>query len=140
MVGMLAKVDLFSGLPNDVLHELAAAGSSHTFAPGRAIVTQGATDSGFQLIVEGEAAVLVHDVAVRTMHAGDYFGEISLIDGGPRSATVVAGADGCRNVLLSPLAFWKVIDKHPGATRPLFTALTQRIRSLEAAARAKADG
>jgi len=95
------------------------------------IVEQGSKDSGLQLVLEGSASVLVNDIPRGTVSEGDYFGEMSLIDGAPRSATVVAGPDGAKTFTVSPLVFSELLDKYPGIARSLLTTLTTRIRSLE---------
>jgi CRP/FNR family cyclic AMP-dependent transcriptional regulator len=129
----LATVDLFAGMPQTVLDELVARGSTRKVGPGTVLVQQGNTDSGLHLILEGDATVIVHGVERATLGAGDYFGEISLIDSAPRSATVVAGAEGTRVFGISPLAFGDVLDTHPEMVRPLLRALTARLRRVEAA-------
>jgi len=129
----LAQVDLFQTLPSEVLYELVERGSTHRVGPGRVLVQQGSPDSGLQLLLEGTATVSVNGVQRATMGPGDYFGEISLIDAAPRSATVVAGPDGAQTFTVSPLAFSDLLDRHPGVARALLPALTARIRRIEAA-------
>jgi CRP-like cAMP-binding protein len=128
----LAKVDLFEGLPADVLSDLVSRGTTLSTPAGRQVVEQGSADSGLQIVVEGSADVSVSGEARRPLGPGDYFGEISLIDGRPRSATIVAGPDGLRTFALSTLAFAPVIKGNPEVAQSLLKALCARIRSLEA--------
>jgi CRP-like cAMP-binding protein len=137
---MLSQVDLFSGLSRKVVDELVEGGSTRTVPSGNVVVQQGAADAGFQLVLDGEATVSVNGTTVRTLGAGDYFGEISLIDGAPRSATVTSAGEGCKTFLVSPMRFWSIVDANPDAARALLVALTTRIRSLENAGRPAADG
>jgi len=95
------------------------------------MVKQGDKDSGLQVVLEGEAQVSVNDVPRASLGEGDYFGEMSLIDGAPRSATVTAGADGAKTVTISPLTFNEVLDAYPEVSRSLLSHLVARIRSLE---------
>ncbi|MBI1378321.1 MAG: cyclic nucleotide-binding domain-containing protein [Frankiales bacterium] len=130
---MLARVDLFAELPEPVREEMASRGSTRRIPGGQPIVTQGQDDAGLQMITAGTAEVLVHGNPVRTLEEGDYFGEISLIDGQPRSATIVAGADGCQTFTVSPLLFWQILDENHGVSRLVMKGLTARLRAAEAA-------
>ena len=133
---MLGNIDLFAEVPIAVREEMSTRGSTRQLPAGSPIVTQGQEDSGLQMLLSGTADVIVHGNAVRTLGVGDYFGEISLIDGRPRSATIVAGAEGCRTFTVSPLLFWQIIDEHKGIARVVMKGLTQRLRGAEEALQA----
>jgi CRP/FNR family cyclic AMP-dependent transcriptional regulator len=127
----LAGIDLFEGLPKEVLSDLAGRGTTLTTQPGSQVVEQGSSDSGLQVVLEGSAEVSVNGVARNPLGPGDYFGEISLIDGQPRSATITSGPDGLTTFALSALAFAPVIKDNPDVAQSLLKALCARIRSLE---------
>ena len=129
----LARVDLFAPLPREIIDELVQRGATRKYNPGTAFITQGSSDSGLQLILEGTATVVVNGVERRTLGEGDYLGEISLLDAAPRSATVVAGPSGASTFSVSPLAFTQVLDANPSMARTLLAVLTARIRSIESA-------
>lgn len=135
----IVKVDLFRDLPASAIDDIVSRGTKIQVGAGRVLVQQGATDSGLQLILAGSAVVSVHGEERATLAEGEYFGEISLIDGAPRSATVLAGPDGAQTFAMSPLAFSQVLDDHPEIARPLLKVLTARIRRIEGQTRRPAS-
>lgn len=129
---MLADIDLFHGVADSVLSDLVNVGATFTTRPGGTAVTQGSASAGLQVVLEGNAEVEVNGVRRPSMGPGDYFGEISVIDGTGRSATLTAGDHGLTTFAISPANFSGLIDKHPQLARVLLKALCARIRSLEA--------
>jgi CRP/FNR family transcriptional regulator, cyclic AMP receptor protein len=127
----LAKVDLFAGLSKETLSDLIARGSTLTINPGAHATEQGSNDAGLQVVLDGSAEVSVNGVDRSALGPGDYFGEISLVDGLPRSATVVAGPDGLTTFALSALSFAPVVKENPDVAQALLKALAARVRSLE---------
>lgn len=89
-VPVLRPVEIFRGLPKATLFEVAREVSEVSYPPGTTLVRQGDPGDALCIIAEGTVEVLRDDRVVAQLTAGDYFGEISLIDGEPRSATVVA--------------------------------------------------
>jgi CRP/FNR family transcriptional regulator, cyclic AMP receptor protein len=128
----LARIDLFEGLPDDVLSDLANRGTTLITQPGTPVVEQGSSGAGLQVVLAGSAEVTVNGVPRPPLSVGDYFGEISLIDGRPRSASITTGSDGMTTFALSPLAFAPVVRENPKVAQTLLKALCARIRSLEA--------
>ncbi|MET7279351.1 cyclic nucleotide-binding domain-containing protein [Kribbella sp. NPDC005582] len=128
----LAKIDLFEGLSKETLSDLIERGTTLQVPAGQSVVEQGANDAGLQVVLEGSAEVSVNGTAREPLTSGDYFGEISLIDGQPRSATVVAGPEGLTTFALSALAFAPVVKGNGEVAQALLKALTARIRGLEA--------
>jgi CRP/FNR family transcriptional regulator, cyclic AMP receptor protein len=128
----LGEVDLFRDMSAVTINEMIHRGTKFKVGPGRVLVEQGSTDSGLQLILEGSAVVSVNGVERGTLSEGEYFGEISLLDGAPRSATVVAGPEGVQTFALSSIAFSDLLDAHPDISRSLLKVLTARIRQIEA--------
>ena len=89
----LRTVPLFSNVPDADLSRIAARIKEVRFAPGTAVATQGQQGVGFHLVVEGTADVEKDGAKVSELGPGGYFGEIGLIDGGARSASVTARTD-----------------------------------------------
>jgi CRP/FNR family transcriptional regulator, cyclic AMP receptor protein len=129
-LALLKTVPLFEGLSRRELNQLLSVSKQIEFDEGHAIVEEGATGVGFHLILEGEAHVLVGGRKRATLRSGDYFGEMSLIDGGPRSATVKT-ATPVRTLALTSWAFLPLLDKAPSIARKLLVEMSRRLRALE---------
>jgi CRP-like cAMP-binding protein len=89
----LRSVPLLANLDDDELGQVALLFKARRFGAGETIVKEGADAAAFFLIMSGEAAVSVRGAERRRLGAGDYFGEIALLDEGVRSATIVATTD-----------------------------------------------
>ena len=61
---------------------------------------------------------------------GDFFGEMSLLDGEPRSATIVASTD-VRLLVVDRIHFWRLLEETPDLIRRILTILSRRVRRLE---------
>ena len=92
-VRLLETVPLVSGLSKRQLERIAGEGHERRVLHGRVIARQGSLGSEFFVIVEGRARVERDGRLIARLRTGDCFGEMSLIDGGPRSASVTAASD-----------------------------------------------
>ena len=100
------------------------------FNEGDEITREGESGIGFFVIEHGNATVSVGGNIVRTLGPGEHFGEIALIDSGPRSATIVAGTDlRCRG--LAAWEFKSFVQEHPEVAWPLLETLASRLRDAE---------
>ncbi len=127
----LARIPLFAGLGKKDLKRLANQMSERTFSEGDAVATEGQTGVGFFLIEDGNATVSIDGETIRTLGPGDHFGEIALIDEGPRTATVLAATDlRCRG--MSSWEFRPLVQEHPEFAWPLLQAMTGYLRQAEA--------
>jgi CRP-like cAMP-binding protein len=126
----LAKVPLFAGIGRRELRRLADRMSERTFREGEIAVEEGRGGAGFWLIEDGDATVSVAGKTVRTLGSGDYFGEIALIDDGPRSATVTAATDmRCRG--MAAWEFRPFVVEHPDVAWTILQTLARRLREVE---------
>jgi CRP/FNR family transcriptional regulator, cyclic AMP receptor protein len=129
----IRSVPLFSEYGDKELQRVAAIAKEVEFPAGKEIAKQGETGVGFHMIVEGEAAVSVDGVNHATLGPGSYFGEMSLLDGGPRSATVTAATE-LKTVSLTSWDFNVLLDQYPELARSLLIQLCRRLRSVEQSA------
>ena len=130
VVQSLKAVPLFSGVGERELKRLANVMRESRFSEGEVIATEGQSGVGFFVIEEGNASVSLHGEIIRTLGPDDHFGEIALIDEGPRSATVTAGTDlRCRG--MAAWEFRAFVQEHPEVAWPLLQTLASRLREAE---------
>lgn len=126
----LQRVPLFSGFSERELRRVADL-SRIVVVPAGAVVTQiGEPGDSFFVIIDGTVTVRTPVGAGGQMHPGDFFGEMSLVDGEPRSATVVAMSD-VRLLVVDRAHFHRLLDEAPELTRGILTILSRRVRHLE---------
>ena len=128
-MAQLRAVPLFASLKDKALKDVLARTRvvEHT---GGEIVEEGAKGVGFHLILEGKATVLQNGEVRRTLGPGDYFGEISMIDGKPRSATI--RPEGMvRTLSLAAWNFEPLIEKNPTMAHELLLGLCAHVREAE---------
>ena len=127
----LRSVTLFSALDDSELERLAAEFNERTYPPGEAVTTQGEGGQVFFIIDSGQATVTVSGVEVRTMGPGEVFGEASLIDRRPRTATVTAATELC--VFTMPIwSFRPFVESHPTVGWKLLESLADRLAAAQA--------
>ncbi len=141
VVAVLEKIDLFQGLGPRVLQSIAEAGRRESFGPGETVMAEGEEVGGFRsfsakgvemhVVLDGSATASVAGVPHATLGPGDYFGEVSLIDGQPRSADVVAGDEGLQTLGLAKWAFQELLEQHPEIAVPMLRVMTARLRAAE---------
>jgi CRP/FNR family transcriptional regulator, cyclic AMP receptor protein len=122
----IRQVPLFSDLSKREVKQLAAAMSERSFPAGTAVTEKGKPGIGFFIIVNGTATVLDDGVTIGKLKAGDHFGEIALIDEGPRMADVVADSD-LECYALAAWQFRPFVQGHPDVAWALLQALVKRV-------------
>ena len=93
-VELIKHVPLFHGLNDKQMKALANNFTERSFREGQELTAEGQGGAGFFVIESGDARVTVDGADRRMLGPGDYFGEIALIDGGLRTATITATTDG----------------------------------------------
>ncbi len=126
----LQRVPLFQGLTDRALDALAALASETTFGLGQVITAEGDEGVAFYLLLAGRASVARHGRLIKTLGPGDFFGEISLVDGRPRTATVVAETE-VRAIEIRREEFVRLMDRFGAVRLGIVMALTERVRSDE---------
>src|ERR1700716_1406854 len=118
----LQRVPLFSGFKDELRR--VAEHSRIVDAPAGTVITQiGDAGDSFFIIIDGTAAVRTPVGAGSQLQPGDCFGEMSLVDGEPRSATIVATTD-LRLLVVDRLHFWRLLDETPDLIRRILTILS----------------
>ena len=100
-----------------------------TFAPGELVIRAGDPGDAFYVIVRGRAGVAGKELS-RTLREGDYFGEIAMVDGGPRSATVIA-LDELHTIAIQRRTFLGLLEADVELARTIMASLARRVRTLE---------
>jgi CRP/FNR family transcriptional regulator, cyclic AMP receptor protein len=99
--------------------------------PERTVLTrQGEPGDEFFIIIDGTALVTLSMHKRHRLRPGEFFGEMSLLDGEPRSATVKAETD-LRVLVINRVHFWQLLREVPELTQKMLVNLTRRIRDLE---------
>ena len=125
-VTLLAEVPLFADLEPAELDLIAVVMNERTFAAGDVVTVEGQPADGFFVIAGGQAEVRVQGQPVRTMSAGHSFGEIALLMGGERTATITAGTE-LRCYGIAPADFRPLVEGNPTLAWKLMGSMTERL-------------
>ena len=127
---LLSKVDLFSGLSHRELKKLVGRAKTVNHATGHLVAAEGLGGLAFHLVLSGRASVQAGGREVSVLGPGEYFGEISMIDGRPRSASVVA-AEPLTTLAVPHALFVELLEEEPAFALGLLKTLCARLRSAE---------
>ena len=128
VVDLLSQVPIFEGLSKKELQTISASGKEVTHREGSTLAKEGDSGVGFFLIVDGTAMVDVGGRGRRRLGAGDFFGEISLLDQGPRTASVIAETE-VTTFGLTSWVFKRLIEQNPSIASKMLKVMAQRLRS-----------
>ena len=129
----LAHVPLFTACSKKELQTIARASDDVEVPKGKVLVEEGKPGHEFFLILDGTASVKRGKKEIAKLGKGQYFGELALLDRGPRSASVVATSD-LDVLVLGQREFAGVIDEVPSLAHKLLTSMAQRLREADAKA------
>lgn len=126
----LQRVGLFADMDRRQAEQIARLLKERRFARGETVIVEGSGGAAVYLIASGEATVSHNGTEVTRLGPGDHFGEIALIDGGTRSATVTAASD----LVCYGLTFWEfrpLVERNGTIAWKLLQALARRLRAAE---------
>jgi CRP/FNR family cyclic AMP-dependent transcriptional regulator len=129
-VKALRATDLFSSLSRRSLAAVAGCAKVVAHPAGKQLVTEGTSGVGFHLIVDGTASIVVGGKRRGKLGPGQYFGEMSMIDGGPRSATIAAETP-VTTIFLSAWNFRPLLKSEPEIARALLLVMCARLRAAD---------
>ncbi|MBA3738801.1 MAG: cyclic nucleotide-binding domain-containing protein [Actinobacteria bacterium] len=130
LLDKLRTVAIFRGLDDKELHRIAEVGKQVHFDAGKVVAQQDGGAAGFHLIIDGEVSVDVDGHERARLGPGKYFGEMSLLDGQPRSATVKA-EEPTTTFALTSWQFLPLLAEYPSISRALLVELCARLRRVE---------
>jgi len=123
----LARVPLFAHCTADEIAAIEAVAQEHAYEAGQLIVTQGTPGQAFYTVLSGRVEIVRDDRSLGAFGPGDFFGEMSLLDQAPRSATIRA-IEPTTCLMLSSWDFRAVLERHPSIAIKLLEVLSRRLR------------
>jgi CRP/FNR family transcriptional regulator, cyclic AMP receptor protein len=129
-IDLLRTVPLFHGLRDRALQRISALADIIDLPAGRTIMTQGDRGAEMFIVVSGSARIERDGESLGERGAGEVLGEIALLDGGPRTATVTLTEDS-RLLVLARREFQSMLDEFPDVRLHILETVAHRLRSLE---------
>jgi CRP/FNR family transcriptional regulator, cyclic AMP receptor protein len=124
---LLKKVPLFSGLDGRELEQIASSMRERRFTAGDTVTKEGVGGAGFFIVEDGQGEVTVEGQTRGTIGPGDYFGEIALLTGSERTATITAKTDMlCYG--MTPWDFRPLVESNSIIAWKLLTAMAEKLR------------
>ncbi len=125
---LIRSLPLFAGCTSGEVAEVAAIADEIDLAAGRRLATEHADGQEFVVIIDGTATVTQGDTVISELGAGDFFGEIALIKGTPRTASVVATTS-VHALVIEGHAFRRLLEDAPDIREKVERALAERTES-----------
>ena len=129
-LGLLRRVPLFAGLAEEALEAIAAIATERDVEAGTVLTHEGRQEGYFFVIARGTVRIERGGQMLNTLHDGDFFGEISLLDGGPRTADAVATSP-CQLLVMTYQRFQQLLDTAPEVRTAVFEEVGRRLRKLD---------
>ena len=132
LVERLGQIELFSELSAKEVKKVASYMTTIDVREGRDLTVQGTVGREFMIIAEGEASVRRNGRLIATLGPGDFFGELAVIAGVPRTATVTAESKMVVEAL-NRREFSSLLDESPKLARKILVGAVKRLHDLEEA-------
>lgn len=126
----LSQVPLFASCNSKELKGIARLTTGLNLAAGTIVARQGAIGHHFAIITDGSANVEIDGHVVAVLGPGDFFGEISLLDGGPQTATITATSDLAVEII-GHADFTQFLSESPAVTRNILKGIAHRLREAD---------
>lgn len=123
----LARVPIFGSCTPSEIEAIVAVAQESGFQPGQIVVTQGTPGQAFYLILSGRVEIIRDGQSLGAFGPGDFFGEMSLLDQAPRSATIRA-LEPTLCLMLSSWDFKGLLEQYPSIAVKLLEVLSRRLR------------
>jgi CRP/FNR family transcriptional regulator, cyclic AMP receptor protein len=131
-IRLLSGVALFSACSRGELGRIASLADQLDVPEGKVLAREGEPGWEFFVVCEGRAKATKRGRKVASFGRGSFFGEMSLLDNGPRSATVTAETD-MQLLVLTSRSFSALIADHPSVSRKVLRGMAERLRDTETA-------
>jgi len=132
-IAFLQNVPLFVGMTSQELMDVAEIVKEINYPPDTTIIREDDIGDHMFILVEGEVIVHRGNVQIGKLRSREFFGEISIIDRGPRSASVTTRSN-CQLLQIDQRDFWQILLAHNGLAISMVKVLAQRLRQMLATA------
>jgi CRP-like cAMP-binding protein len=130
VIARLAEIAIFAPCTKKELQEITRLITEITVPAGRVLTTEGERGLEFAIVLDGTATVSRGGTTVATLHPGGHYGEMALIDDGPRTATIVADTS-MSLAVVARNAFGQLLDDVPALAQAIMRGLAKRLRELD---------
>jgi CRP-like cAMP-binding protein len=127
---VIARLAIFDGCAGTEIDQITAIAEEITVPAGTVLCRRADAGTTFYAVIEGHASVTIGDDYAGTIGPGGFFGEMALLDGGPRLADVAADTP-MRLLVIDGRDFSEVLDRFPSVTRNMLVTMSRRLRRAE---------
>jgi CRP-like cAMP-binding protein len=127
----LAGLPIFRNCTKKEIGQIASLATQVDVAEGTVLTEQGKRGGEFAIVLSGTASVRQDGQEVAVLDTGSHYGEMALLDNGPRTATIVATSP-MRLAVVSPQEFDQLVERVPAVSRAIMRGLAQRLREVDA--------